>query len=291
MEALLEQQEWLQAVERMAAELAAEVKILEARLASENERLSHEWTGAGKLPPRITSDTVEQLTPQARAIEATEQMLQTAKHELEVHRAGEHQYRAQIESAMTGGDKLGLPKDLDAAGDLVAQLRRRQQVEQRIESARRQADDLQQQAQDLVDEQVVPMGLFSWLMAVFVLGFVALGVWWLVPAASLGKYGGWLAAVGIVGSVFAWLFKYFAEDSAADRFDACHRQIELVLKQIDEAEEEQARLDHELPLTEGSVAMRLQHAERHLAELERMLPVESQRREAANEITACRAAA
>jgi uncharacterized protein YhaN len=287
LEALLEQQEWLQAVERMAAELAAEVKILEARLASENERLSHEWTGAGKLPPRITSDTVEQLTPQARAIEATEQLLQSARHELEVHRAGEHQYRAQIESAMTGGDKLGLPKDLDAAGDLVAQLRRRQQVEQRIESARRQADDLQQQAQDLVDEQVVPMGLFSWLMAVFVLGFVALGVWWLVPAATLGRYGGWLAAVGIVGSVFAWLFKYFAEDSAADRFDACHRQIELVLKQIDEAEEEQARLDRELPLTEGSVALRLQHAERHLTELERMLPVESQRREAANEITAC----
>jgi hypothetical protein len=80
LEALLEQQEWLQAVERIAAELAAEVKILEARLASENERLSHEWTGAGKLPPRITSDTVEQLTPQTRAIEATEQMLQSQGH-------------------------------------------------------------------------------------------------------------------------------------------------------------------------------------------------------------------
>ncbi|MEX0611068.1 MAG: hypothetical protein WD229_03015, partial [Pirellulales bacterium] len=76
------------------------------------------------------------------------------------------------------------------------------------------------------------------------------------------------------------------EDSAADRFDACHKQIDLVLNQIEEADEEQARLDRELPLTEGSVAMRLQHAERHLAELERVLPVESQRREAAQEITA-----
>ncbi len=149
LEALLEQQDWLQAVERMAAELAEEVENLEARLASENERLSHEWTGAGKLPPRITSDIVDQLTPQARAIEATERLLQAARHELEVQRAGEHQYRAQIESAMTSGDKLGLPKDLEAAGDLVAQLRRRQQVEQRIEAAHRQADDLQQQAQEL----------------------------------------------------------------------------------------------------------------------------------------------
>jgi uncharacterized protein YhaN len=287
LEALLEQVDWLQAVERQAKELAEEVQHLDARLSSENERLASEWTGAGKLPPRITSETVEQLAPQARAIEATEQLLESARHELEIHRVGEHQFRSQIDSAMTGGDKLGLPKDLDAAGDLVAQLRRRLQIEQRIEAAVRQADDLQQQAQELVDEQVVPMGLFSWLLAVFVLGFVALGVWWLVPAAALGQYGGWIAGIGIVAAVFAWLFKYFAEDSASDRFDACHRQIELVLNQVDEAEQEQARLDRELPLTEGSVQLRLQHAERHLAELERMLPVESQRREAANEIEAC----
>ena len=286
LEALLEQHEWLQAVGRLAAELADEVASLEARLVSENERLSHEWTGAGELPPRITSDVVEQLTPQARAIEATEQLLQSARHEVEFHCAGEHQYRAQIESAMTGGEKLGLPTDLDAAGDLVAQLRRRQQVEQRIEGAERQAEELQQQAHDLVDEQVVPIGLFSWLLGVFVLGFVALGLWWMMPVVSLGRYGGWIAAIGIGGSVFAWLFKYFAEDSASDRFDACHKQLELVHQQLDEAEQERARLDRELPLTEGSVALRLQHAERHLAELERMLPVESQRREAANEISA-----
>lgn len=283
---LLEQQEWLQAVERMAEELGQEVATLQARLASENERLSQEWTGAGKLPPRLNSDLVEQLSPQVRGMEATEQMLDSARHELEVLRTGEHQYRAQIESAMTGGDKLGLPKDLDAAADLVAQLRRRQQVEQRIESARRQAQDLQEQAQELVEEQVVPIGLFSWLLAVFVLGFLALGLWWFVPSRALGQYGGWLAAIGIGGSVFAWLFKFFAEDSAADRFEACHRQIDLALKQIDEADDERARLDRELPLTDGSVAIRLQHAERHLAELERILPVESQRREAANEMGA-----
>src|SRR5262249_21768573 len=99
LEALLEQQDWLQSVQRMSTEVADEVKHLEARLMSENERLSHEWTGAGKIPPRITSDTVDQLTPQARAVEATEQMVATAKHELEVHRTGHEEFRTQIESA------------------------------------------------------------------------------------------------------------------------------------------------------------------------------------------------
>lgn len=284
LEALLEQQDWLQAIERMSGELADEVKQLESRLTSENERLSHEWTGAGKMPPRITSDVVEGLTPQIRAIEASEQLLESAKHELEIHRAGESQFQAEIESAMVGGDKLGLPKDLDAAGDLVAQLRRRQKVEQRIDSSRRQAEELQEQAQSLVDEQVVPMALFSWLLAVFVMGFGALGVWYMMPAASLGKYGGWFAAIGIGGSAVAWLIKHFAEDSARDRFENCHRQIEMLADQIHEAEEERAQLDRELPLTDGSVALRLQYAEKHLAELERVLPVESQRRELEQEI-------
>src|SRR5262249_52318852 len=135
-------------------------------------------------------------------------------------------------------------------------------------------------------EQVVPMGLFNWLLAVFVAGCVLLAVWYLLPKSMLGQYGGWLAGTGIVGAIFAWLFKYFVEESAADPLDACHRQLTMVAKQIHEAQDEQKQLDIELPVTEGSVEMRLQHAERHLAELERMLPVESRRREAAQEIAA-----
>jgi uncharacterized protein YhaN len=289
LEALLEQQEWLQSLERQVEELGEEVSQLEGRLTSENERLSQEWTGAGKIPPRITSELVEQLSPQARAIEATEQLLQAAKHELEQRRVGEHQFRTQIESAMTGGEKFGLPTDIDQVGDLVAGLRRRQQVEQRIDAARRQADDLQEQGTHMVDEQVVPMGLFLWLLAAFVTGALAVAVWWFVPESTLGiyaRYGGWIAAIGMGGSIFAWLFKYFVEDSAADRFDACHQQLELVLGQIKEAEAERKRLNAELPLADGSAALRLEQAERHLAEMERMLPVESQRREAAQEILA-----
>jgi uncharacterized protein YhaN len=285
LEALLEQQDWLQAVERMTGELADEIASIESRLASENERLSHEWTGAGKIPPRITSEIVEQLMPQARAIEATEQMLASARAELEVHLSGEHDFRTQIELATAGGEKYGLPKDLEAATDLVAQLRRRQQVDERIEAAQREAEDLQQQAGELVDEQVIPIGIFSWLAVVFIASCVAIAAWWVVPASTFGKYGAWVGIAGIAGSIFALVFKQILEYSASSRFDDCHQQLDTLLKQIDDAQDEQARLDRELPLTEGSAALRLQYAEQHLAELERVLPVESQRREAAQAIT------
>jgi uncharacterized protein YhaN len=283
-DALLEQQDWLQSIERMSAELADEVKHLENRLASENERLSHQWTGAGKIPPRITSDIVEQLTPQARAIEATEQMVATAKHELEVHRTGHEEYRTQIESAMTAGEKRGLPKDVEAVGDLVAQLRRRQQIEQRIASAHSQADELQAQANDLVEEQVVPLGMFLFLTVAFIAGVMALSAWLFLPATILGKYGGWIALGGVGGSIIAFLIKFLMEASAYDRFDACHHEIDTVHHDLDDAEAEQASLDQELGLHGGSVSLRLQHAEQHLAELERIVPVESQRREVEQEV-------
>jgi uncharacterized protein YhaN len=284
LEALLEQQDWLQAVQRLSIELAEEVKHLEARLASENERLSHEWTGAGKIPPRITTDIVEQLTPQARAIEATEQMVATAKHELEIHRTGHDEYSSQIESAMTHGEKHGLPKDVEAAGDLVAQLRRRQLLEQKVATAHEQVEALQAQAHDLVDDQVVSLELFMALGTCFALGFVAVASWWFLPATVFGKYSGWIALAGIGVSIISFLVKFLHESSAYDRFDACQYEIETALEGLEEAEAEQAKLDQELSLHGGPVALRLQHAERHLAELERIIPVESQRQEVAQEI-------
>lgn len=280
-EALLEQQDWLKSVERMVNEIGDEVRELDARLASENERLAHEWTGAGKIPPRITTEIVEQLAPQARAIEATSQLVATAKHELEVHRAGESEMRSQIETTVTGGEKLGLPKDLQSAGDLVGKLRRRQQLEQRVAAAQGEAETLQQQAQDLVDEQVVPIELFVLLGFVFIAGVVLPVAWWFLPASVMGKYGGWIALGGVVTAVIAALIKFLKEASATDRFDQCHYQIENLLDKIEATETEQAELDAELKLGAGSAAIRLAHAERHLAELERLAPVESQHREVA----------
>ncbi len=282
---LLEQTDWLQATERRATELADEVKQLEARLASENERLAHEWTGAGSHPPRITSDIVEQLTPQIRAIESAAQLVDAAKHELEVHKTGESEFRTQIESATTNGEKMGLPTDLESATDLVTKLRRRQQLEQRIKGTEGEAETLQIQARDLVEEQVIPIELFVLLGMFFVAGIALFVTWWLLPASILGKYGGWWAVGGIATSTIVALYKFTKETWATERFDQCHYQLEMLAEKVESAEVELDNLDHELSHTGGSVALRLQHAERHLAELERLLPVESQRREVAQALS------
>ena len=105
--------------------------------------------------------------------------------------------RSQIESATTSGEKLGLPIDIEAAGDLVTQLRHRQALEQKIAAAHGEAEAMQQQAEDLVDEQVVPIELFVFLGILFVLGIMAVAAWWFLPASLTGGYSGWVALGGL----------------------------------------------------------------------------------------------
>ena len=226
------------------------MKHLEARLASENERLSHEWTGAGKIPPAITTEIVEQLTPQARAIEATEQMVAAAKHELEIHRTGENEIRSQIESAITGGEKLGLPKDVEAAGDLVAQLVAGSKSTTGLPRPASRPRRCRNKA-TIWSMSKSFRSSCSWLLALFVLGFVFAGAWWYLAEIATGQIwrldrAGWGRRL-----VIACLIKFFVEESAADRFDACHRQIERRGEQIEAAEAEQRKLDPELPVTSG----------------------------------------
>src|SRR5688500_2124332 len=130
----------------------------------------------------------------------------------------------------------------------------------------------------------MPMWLFGWLLATFVVGALMLGVWALVPNSPFGKYGGLIALIGVGGAAFAWVFKYFADDAAAEKLDACQRQMEVITKQIAEMEREKQQVNGELPMTDGSVVLRLQAAERHLAELEGVLPFEAQRKQAGGEV-------
>jgi hypothetical protein len=149
---------------------------------------------------------IDQLAPQSRAIEATAQLVEKARHELEIHKTGETEFRTQLESANKSGEKHNLPTNIEAAADLVTRLRERQQLEQRIAAAQGEADTLQQQAEDLVDEQVVPIELFVFLGIVFILGIVSVVAWWFLPATVMGQYGGWIALGGLISSISVVIF-------------------------------------------------------------------------------------
>ena len=284
-DALGEQRDWLQSLQRQQDELEREAKSYETRFVAEQKRLAEALgvKDASRLTELNESD-FEALQPQIDALRLAQKRLEQAQRDVDMLSESERSLRTQIETAIVGGESHGLPMDLQEASNLVARLRKRLAVEQRLEQARQHEVELEQQSHDLLDDQVMPLWLFGWLLATFVIGALMLGVWALVPNSPFGKYGGLIALVGIGGAAFAWVFKYFADDAAAEKLDACQRQMEVVSKQIADAEREKMQVDAELPMTDGSVVLRMQAAERHLAELENVLPVEAQRKQAGGEV-------
>ena len=283
-EALGEQRDWLQSLERQIDDLDAEAGSFEQRLTNEQQRLA---TALGVKDHERLQDfsatEIEDLQPYIETVRTAEKQVEKAQRQFDMQAESERTLQAQIDSAIVGGEKHGLPMDIEQASDLVAQLRRREKVERRLDQARKHTLEMEQQSHELLEDQVMPLSLFNWSLAVVVLGGLFFGVWLWVPESPLGRYGSFMAVVGALVCGLMFAIKYFFEDAAADKLDACHAQLEMLERQITDAEAEKEKLGEELALVDGSAQLRLEAAEKHLEELETMLPVEAQRRQAGSD--------
>jgi uncharacterized protein YhaN len=284
---LSEQQEWLQSLAAQSAEFEAEADKLAARFEAETSRLAKQWFGDSDRRLVLSMEQLEKLAPQRAAMEAAQKQLEIAEHEFEAYRGEEERYASQLASATTSSERLGLPTNLQDAGEMVARLRRRLAVEQKIEQTRRSGVELEEQARDMLDGQVMPLRLYvGWGACVF--GAAALLFAWAVTEGrpELGQVGGLLTLLSFLIPAWRWA----NEQRLADDLDGVHRQLEDLNRQLVGARAEKDALEQELPVADGSIVLRLQTAEKHLAELEDMLPVESERRKATEASRAAKAA-
>ena len=277
LDALGEQQDWLAALERQSEELTEEVERLDARVESEAARLAKLWRHKPdpEAAPELDDEVLDTLRPASEAVREAEQVVADVKRELDATRGNQRHYESQMESALTSSEKLGLPNDIEEAGELVSMLRRRLKAEQKVEQQRRNVTNLEGERQRLIEAQVLPIELFLLLTAGFALAAVI--IFW--PFIASVNAGLWLP-FALVGAIGCWFLRHAWEENRANQLDECLRQIDVAQRQVEAALKEQGVLDDELPLREGSVSVRLQHAETHLEELERMMPVEAERRKA-----------
>lgn len=286
---LEEQQEWLESLQRQSDALNLEVETLQNRLEQEHEQLIDRWLGSASQADHITPELLEGLAPQAKAIEATEQLVERAETDLSQCRGSELTYRSQLEAATANGEKRGMPGDIKQASDLVANLRHRLKVEDRVEKSRRSIRDLENENFELAESQLIPMERFVFLLGVSVVSCALLGarmIGWIEGDSDFGLLASWAGGLGIAGCGLAIFWKYFREQMAANRLDEWYLQMDDAEKAHKQATKEQHRLARDMPLVDGSAKLRLEQAERHLGELEQALPVENQRRAARQDIEA-----
>jgi len=285
-DALGEQRDWLQSLERQIEDLETEADQFEQRLENEQQRIGRALgVSDSEHLSAVSNADIESLQPHIKELRSAQKQVERTQQEVHDLAESERSFKIKIESAIVGGEHHGLPMDVREASDLVAKLRSRLKVEQRIEQAQNHELDLEQQGHDLLDDQVMPLATFNWSFAAIVLSGLLLGTWLWMPGNPFGNIGGLFAFGSVATAAFLFIFKFFTEEAAADKLDACQRQVEVVARQIKEAQREKKQLDAELPMTDGSALLRLQSAENHLAELENVLPVEVQRKQAGHEVS------
>ncbi len=276
-EALGEQRDWLEALERQHVVIRGELAEIQTQLEAESKTLNAAEKKRGTSSTYELSERVlGGLRPLAKEVRAARARLTARQQEVDQRRLAADEYTAQIEAAIPDSARNGMPTDLDEAGQLVASLQQRLQVEQGLDQAIRHQAEMEQQAHEWLDRQLMPLSLQTALWFGVGIGVFTLAVGLLNQSSPPVWFGGTL----LIAAAVTWFVRYMSEDQASEKLEACHRQIDLIRRQIEEARGEQQELDAKFGPVEGSVVVQLQAAERHLEELNKLLPTETQRRDA-----------
>jgi len=245
-DALKEQQNWVDGLERRVAELQAEVGQLDEGLHARRDRIGvpgDRWTPA-ELPV-VSSRTLAALRPAARAVRQCRAKLEQIRREGEDAKQTAEALTRQIDAALADRGYSDLSVALDDVGGRVAQLRRRQQTDERLQEMTAYRDDLEQQNRRLIDRQPLPLPLVAGFGLLFILGVMLVLVALVAgPAAWVSMTAAvWVGMFGAVGVVGASLGRVVMERTNDRRLESCRRQIELLGAQIEQTGRERDALD------------------------------------------------
>ncbi|MDZ7617814.1 MAG: AAA family ATPase, partial [Patescibacteria group bacterium] len=276
-EALVEQQHWVESLEQNIGELESEVASLEGTLRREREALGFAANMPADAPLRLSHQTVRRLRTPATAIRAARQRVDEARQQVAEIQAEVETLDRETAAAFSGRKENELAGAIDQAGARVSQLRRRLLVDDRLDELTRYQGDLEEQSRDHLQRQLLPVWVVMAFGGCFALGVILVVAGLFVPASVTGSFGWVMTVLGLLGASGSGFGKVLMERSNANQLEACQRQIVMLQAQIKQAEEERDALDAQLPQGGGPIAVRLQAAERELALLEDLVPMRGKR--------------
>ena len=291
-QALVEQQGWHASLEKDIQGHEQELAQLEAQLATEYEELGLKGRNATETGKNVDSNEAwKKLLPTARSLRKAQHRAEHAEQQSKAARESAEVLAKDIRTALESRDETELQPALERAGAVVANLRRRAQLDERMDQMGRHRAELADQCRGLMDRQLLPMWVVTSLGGMFVVGVVLVLAWMFLPTSFVGTAGGTLAAVGLIGTAASMGAKFFIERSGTRQLEICQGQIGRLDSQLKDLKDERAAIDERLPRGGGPILARLQTAEKDLSQLEELLGVESRRQQALNEAESRRALA
>ena len=277
-EALHDQSQWVGNLEEQIGKLREEVK----RLDDEIDAAVHGYSksaGIGSID-ELPNDTVNVLRRPAQVLKEENDKLEKIKAETD---AAKRELDAAIEQYQTVGLTRNVPdlnQAIQEAGHRVSLLRRRIQVEERVDQLSRRREELEFDSDELHSYEHAPMRITALMGLVFSVGIalILFGIFgglnnWIDSGVPWAMFGLVMSGLAIGGRL---LTDRHSEDSLTDN----HRHLEQHRSQLTEAKRERDEIDAELPTGSGSLDARMREAEMELRDLERLIPIRTEREQA-----------
>ena len=277
-EALREQETWIGALEKGVGESEGEIARLEAQLKAQQQQLGLDEQAGGDGLRAITSQTLASLREPALSLRRWQRRLEKLKQQGGSGQQQDQVLAAKIEETLRARGEKDLSEAIEHGGLLVAQLRRRVQLDQRVEKLEHHQAEMDHQSRRLLEHQLLPVWMLAGLGGVFVIGVVLLMAGLLIPGSIAEVWGWCLALLGLSATICSVATKFLLERTNAQRLETCQKQLHTLQTQLKQAAQERAALDEQLPAGSGTAASRLATAEKDLADLEELAPMDSQRK-------------
>ncbi len=229
-DALYEHLPWIGALQNQVDRLKGEINAIQVDLGGEFDGLGQQLKLHKKQLRDLSESTMVQLRGAAK--EVLEQRDQMHRAQEEVERAEyeqeEHTERLTAKSSVRGEGIVSL----DDHGQLVNRLRRRIEIEQKVEKLNRAKQDLELEVDDVVAEQVLPVGKLTIIGVVFVIGVVLLGCGVWLGIAATQQIGSLLVVLSAIFGLLSFGLKYHWENVAREELDDFRSQFEMVRQQL-----------------------------------------------------------
>ena len=274
-EVLAAQESWLENLEQEIRKLEAEAPAASpssSAVGPRRESPSGEWVKLGLTPSAAEKlgdkKTLKTLSRAFRDVRDTQQRHETAAQAEARHRELVEAEGAAAEIKAAAHVRREPAGSLEEKTQLVNNLRKRMQLDQKIEQLEGHRDEVQRQLREKLAINTVPAD------AIFSPGpiFIACSAMFLsgvfLPTAVVGDWGWLLTIVGLLGALFAGGFKVLKDTTTNEQLETLRRQSRSIEQQLNDLTSEREQTDAMIPVGAGPMVARLQAAEKELAQAE-----------------------
>ncbi len=250
-EAISEHAPWIQSLERQTKNILDEVNRVETTLASEVNSLGPQMKLRAKDIREIGGAGFKQLEAVGDRLLDSREELEETKQDLDKRQFDLGQHNQRLTKSRS---ELGVSESLEETSAYVNRLKRRVELEEKIEKLNRSRSGLEREIDSVVAEQVLPVEKLAIIGGVFILGFILIGFgilsesYGLTGISDSGRSSGVLVLfLGAGALALSMGIKYHWEKIAKEQLDDYRHQIDIVRQQLKRAKYERDEIEKHLP--------------------------------------------